>query len=263
MVLKTSRVAVGRTNASKSARPKDEREPPRPPTRKGNNENYVNTVTQSKLGTLNPKATSMEASNRTGRSTAKHSGSTQRNKMAHLSSGAANIGLDTQRIAYELEWDDQQLDEAVMSTARLNRAKAFASQNFVKNELHPLTVKLTPGLQNLTQKEMIDLITNSKAFAKQLRELKYKNRILAGGSSSAVSECLNLSHLESLGDHVLEQLDTKPYAGAKSLKELKYRRNLENNLAGTLWLEKDASNARPRINFGRVNAFFRDSYFSA
>jgi len=191
-----------------------------------------------------------------------------------------NAGLDTQRIAHELEWDDQQLDEEGMTSARLARAKAFAANHFVHKEMHPHTKKFTPQFRDLDERAMVATLCHTRAFAKNLRELKYKNRRLANRSSQNVIECMTLDDAPlpaydgpggagDAGFADFAAVDTKPYStgvlskaatGVRSLKELQYRRSQEHVAAGRVWLARDASYLPPGMHFRRVNAFHRDTY---
>mmetsp|Transcript_28301 Transcript_28301/g.36768 ORF Transcript_28301/g.36768 Transcript_28301/m.36768 type:complete len:289 (-) Transcript_28301:225-1091(-) len=182
-----------------------------------------------------------------------------------------DVGLDTQRIAHELEWDDKQLDEEGMTSARLGRAKAFAANHFVHNELHPNTIQATPEFSGLDRKSMVNVLSKSTAFGKQLRELKYKNRRLANKSSTAVVDCMTIDDPDRTGQFDFQPVETKPYSsgvltqqstGVRSLRELKYNRSMENIKAGQTWLARDQTYLRPGVNFRRVNAFMRDSYVS-
>jgi len=185
-----------------------------------------------------------------------------------------DAGLDTQRISHELEWDDQQKDEEGMTPEKLARAKAFAIHHFVQKELDPLTIKTTPELQGMNESELIDFFSQTDAFSKQLRELKYKNRRLRTKNSSNVATCLSLPEVggvNAVDMFDVNEVNAKPYStgvfsktstGVKSFKELKYVRSQENLQAGAEWLAKDESYLKPGVSFKRVAAYTRDSYIS-
>jgi len=183
-----------------------------------------------------------------------------------------DAGLDTQRIAHELEWDDQQNDEEGMTSARLARAKAFAVHHFITQELDPLTVKVTPELQGLSEEDLIHKFNRQGGFAKNLREMKYRNRRMVTKNSDKVHDCLSLPevngvHATQLFD--VNEVDAKPYSagifgatssGVRSFKELKHRRNQESLAAGAAWLAKDETYTKPGVSFKRVAAYTRDTY---